>query len=64
MPEEETVEQTSDSEQTETVEQKINAAIDAWIVETANTGTDVAMRIASGRAEVLKESIHYILKEN
>ena len=48
----------------ETVEQKINAAIDAWIVETANTGTDVAMRIASGRAEVLKESIHTILKEN
>lgn len=48
----------------ETVEQKINAAVDAWIVETANTGTDVAMRIASGRAEVLKESIHTILKEN
>lgn len=64
MPEEETVEQTSDSEQTETVEQKINAAIDAWIVETANTGTDVAMRIASGRAEVLKATIHTILKEN
>lgn len=47
----------------EAIEQKINAAIDAWIVETANTGTDVAMRIASGRADVLKESIHTILKE-
>ena len=47
----------------EAIEQKINAAIDAWIVETANTGTDVAMRIASGRSDVLKESIHTILKE-
>ena len=51
-------------EETETVEQKIDAAIDAWIVETANTGTDVAMRIASGRADALKNTIHTILKEN
>ena len=49
---------------TESVSQKIDAAIDAWIVATANTGTDLAMRIASGRADVLKATIHAILKEN
>ena len=48
----------------ETVEQKINAAIDAWIVSAANSGEPWAMRRADRHADALKALIHTILKEN
>lgn len=64
MPEEETVEQTETVATPEAIEQKVDAAIDAWLVSVANTGEPWAMRRADRHADALKATIHTILKEN
>lgn len=58
------MDETEETTKTETVDQKIDAAIDAWIISVANSGEPWAMRRADRHADDLKASIHTILKEN
>ena len=47
----------------EEIKWQIDQAIDEWLIENANDGTDLALRRANIRGDRLKARIHTILEE-